>query len=231
MVSLRREGLKEERAEFMINLIFLGPPGAGKGTQSARITDKYGIVQISTGDILRANVKAGTELGKEAKVYMEGGQLVPDKLIIDMMKDRLSEDDCKNGFILDGFPRTTAQAEALDKMLVDDLETEVTSIISLDVDDEVVIKRNTGRRSCPKCGKVYHIKFNPPAKGGVCDADGETLIHRADDQEDTIKNRLVAYHETTSLLQGYYKETGKFSALDGDRDPEAVFADIEKILG
>ncbi len=145
----------------MINLIFLGPPGgAGKGTQSAKIIDDYKVVQISTGDLLRAAVKAGTSLGKEAKVYMDGGQLVPDQLIIDMMKERFEDDDCKNGFILDGFPRTTAQAEALDSMLENELKTAITHIISLEVDDEVVVKRNTGRRVCPVCGATYHIKFN-----------------------------------------------------------------------
>ena len=214
----------------MINLIFLGPPGAGKGTQSERIVEDYDIVQISTGDILRKAVKEGTELGKEAKVYMESGQLVPDSLIINIMKDRLQEDDCKNGFILDGFPRTIAQAEALDSMLAE-IGSEVTSIISLEVDDQVVIDRNTGRRSCPKCGTVYHIKYNPPKLGGVCDKDGETLVHRADDQEETIKSRLKVYHDTTELLKGYYADSGKFTKLDGDRHPDEVFVDIKKVLG
>lgn len=215
----------------MINLIFLGPPGAGKGTQSARIIDDYKVVQISTGDLLRAAVKAGTALGKEAKVYMDGGQLVPDQLIINMMKERFESDDCKNGFILDGFPRTTAQAEALDAMLENELKTEVTHIISLEVDDEVVVKRNTGRRVCPKCGSTYHIKFNPPKEGGKCDNDGETLVHRDDDQEDTIRKRLGVYHETTELLKNYYGKTGKFTELNGDDEPNNVYAKIKEILG
>ncbi|WP_022850598.1 adenylate kinase [Limisalsivibrio acetivorans] len=215
----------------MINMVFLGPPGAGKGTQSAYIIEDYGLVQISTGDILRAAVKAGTELGKEAKVYMDGGQLVPDELIVGMMKERLKQDDCKNGVIFDGFPRTIAQAEALDKMLNEDLKTEVTHIISLDVADELLVERAVGRRSCPECGKVYHIKYNPPKTGGVCDADGATLIHRDDDQEDTIKNRLKVYHETTSLLKGYYNESGKFHEIDGEGDPKDVYKKIKGILG
>lgn len=215
----------------MINLIFLGPPGAGKGTQSSRIMDDYKVVQISTGDILRAAVKEGTELGKEAKMYMDAGQLVPDKLIIDIMKERLKGDDCKNGFILDGFPRTTPQAEALDEMLKNELGTEVNHIISLDVPDQTVIDRNTGRRSCPKCGKVYHIKYNPSKIGGVCDDDGETLIHRDDDREETIKSRLKVYHETTALLKDYYKSGGMFKELDGNRNPDEVYADIKGILG
>ena len=215
----------------MINLIFLGPPGAGKGTQSQKITDQYKVVQISTGDLLRAAVKAGTSLGKEAKVYMDGGQLVPDRLIIDMMKERFQSDDCKNGFILDGFPRTTAQAEALDSMLVNDLKTEITHIISLEVDDEVVVTRNTGRRVCLKCGGTYHIKFNPPKNGGVCDNDGETLVHRDDDQEDVIRKRLGVYHQTTSLLKDYYGKTGKFHELNGDDKPDNVYAKIQGILG
>jgi len=215
----------------MINLIFLGPPGAGKGTQSAKIIDDYKVVQISTGDLLRAAVKAGTSLGKEAKVYMDGGQLVPDQLIIDMMKERFEDDDCKNGFILDGFPRTTAQAEALDAMLENELKTSVTHIISLEVDDEVVVKRNTGRRVCPECGATYHIKFNPPVNGGVCNNEGETLVHRDDDREETIRKRLGVYHETTALLKDYYGKTGKFSELSGDDEPANVYIKIKGILG
>lgn len=215
----------------MINLIFLGPPGAGKGTQSARIIEDYKVVQISTGDLLRAAVKAGTQLGKEAKVYMDGGQLVPDSLIINMMKERFQSDDCKNGFILDGFPRTTAQAEALDSMLQNELKTNITHIISLEVDDEVVVKRNTGRRVCTKCGATYHIKFNPPKTGGVCDNDGETLVHRDDDREETIRKRLAVYHDTTALLKNYYGKTGKFHELNGDDAPDNVYAKIKGILG
>lgn len=214
----------------MINLIFLGPPGAGKGTQSAKIIDEYKVVQISTGDLLRAAVKAGTQLGKEAKVYMDAGQLVPDRLIIDMMKERFQSDDCKNGFILDGFPRTTAQAEALDSMLVNDLKTSITHIISLEVEDEVVVTRNTGRRVCPQCGATYHIKFNPPKTGGICNNEGATLVHRDDDQEDVIRKRLSVYHQTTALLKDYYGKSGKFHELNGDDKPENVYAKIKGIL-
>jgi adenylate kinase len=211
----------------MINLIFLGPPGAGKGTQSAYLINDYGLVQISTGDLLRKAVKDQTPLGKEAKVYMDAGQLVPDSLIIGLMKDRLSQPDSKNGVIFDGFPRTLAQAEALDKML-ETVDTEITHIISLNVDDSLLVERAVGRRSCGKCGAVYHIKYNPPKVGGVCDACGTILTHRDDDKEDTIINRLKVYHETTSLLKGYYKETGKFTELDGTGHPDEVY---EKIKG
>jgi len=215
----------------MINLIFLGPPGAGKGTQSARIIEDYGVVQISTGDLLRAAVKAGTQLGKEAKVYMDGGQLVPDSLIIGMMKERFQDDDCQKGFILDGFPRTTAQAEALDSMLENELKTSITHIISLEVDDEVVVTRNTGRRVCPDCGATYHIKFNPSKTGGVCDNEGTTLVHRDDDQEDTIRKRLGVYHDTTSLVKDYYGKSGNLFVIDGDDAPENVYTKIKEILG
>lgn len=214
----------------MINLIFLGPPGAGKGTQSAYLIRDYGLVQISTGDLLRQAVKDQTPLGKEAKVYMDAGQLVPDSLIIGLMKDRLSSPDCGKGVIFDGFPRTIAQAEALDAMLKHDLKTEITHIISLEVEDELLVERAVGRRSCPKDGKVYHIKFNPSKVGGVCDLCGGTLIHRDDDSEDTIKNRLKVYHDTTSLLKGYYGASGKFHSVNGKGNPDSVYAEIKGIL-
>jgi adenylate kinase len=215
----------------MINLIFLGPPGAGKGTQSAYLIRDYGLVQISTGDLLRQAVKDQTPLGKEAKVYMDAGQLVPDSLIIGLMKDRLSAPDCGKGVIFDGFPRTIAQAEALDAMLKEDLKTEITHIISLEVADELLVDRAVGRRTCPKDGKVYHIKFNPSKVGGICDLCGGTLVHRDDDSEATIKNRLKVYHETTSLLKGYYGESGKFYSVDGKGNPDNVFSVIRGILG
>ena len=215
----------------MINMIFLGPPGAGKGTQSAYIIRDYGLVQISTGDLLRQAVKDQTPLGKEAKMYMDAGQLVPDALIIGLMKDRLASPDCAKGVIFDGFPRTIAQAEALDSMLKNDLKTEITHIVSLNVADELLVERAVGRRSCPKDGKVYHIKYNPPKVGGVCDLCGTTLSHRDDDREDTIKNRLKVYHETTSLLKGYYAGSGKFSEVNGEGNPDGVYEKIKGILG
>jgi adenylate kinase len=213
----------------MINLIFLGPPGAGKGTQSEKITEKFGIVQISTGDILRSAVKNGTELGILAKKYMDEGKLVTDDIIIGIVKDRLQEDDCQNGFILDGFPRTIPQAEALDKMLKDDLKKEITHVISLEVPDEFIVERLTGRRSCPECGRAYHIKYNPPAKEGICEC-GAKLIQRDDDKEDTIKKRLAVYHEQTAALKDYYKDTGYLYILDGNGSPDEVFDKIVNIL-
>lgn len=215
----------------MINMIFLGPPGAGKGTQSSYIINDYGLVQISTGDLLRQAVKEQTPLGKEAKIYMDAGQLVPDSLIIGLMKDRLTAPDCSKGVIFDGFPRTIAQAEALDAMLKEDLKTEITHIISLDVPDELLVERAVGRRSCPKDGKVYHVKYNAPKVGGVCDACGTALIHRDDDSEDTIKSRLKVYHETTSLLKGHYANSGKFTEIDGQGNPDDVYVKIKGILG
>lgn len=214
----------------MLNLVFLGPPGAGKGTQSANIVEDFGVVQISTGDILRKAVKDGTDMGKLAKKFMDEGKLVTDDIIVGIMKDRLAEDDCKNGFILDGFPRTTAQAVALDAMLKDQLKTQLTHIVSLEVPDELLYERLTGRRSCPTCGRAYHVSYNPPKKDGVCDADGEALIQRDDDKQETISKRLNVYHETTSLLKDYYKGSGKLSVLDGNREPETVYAELKGLL-
>ncbi len=213
----------------MINMIFLGPPGAGKGTQSEKITEKYGIVQISTGDILRAAVKNGTELGKLAKKYMDEGKLVTDDIIIGIVKDRLQEEDCQNGFILDGFPRTIPQAEALDKMLKEDLKKEITHVISLEVPDKYIVERLTGRRSCPECGRAYHIKYNPPKVDGICECGGK-LIQRDDDKEETINKRLKVYHEQTAALKDYYKDTGYLYTIDGYGDPDEIFEKIESVL-
>ena len=214
----------------MINIIFLGAPGAGKGTQSELIIKKYGIVQISTGDMLRAAVKAGTPLGKTADEFMKQGKLVTDDIIIGLMKERLAEDDCKNGFILDGFPRTIAQAESLDIMLKDDLETEVTHIISLEVPDEYIVERITGRRTSPISGKIYHIKYNPPEVEGMAE-DGKTpLIQRDDDKEETVKKRLAVFHEQAEMLKSFYKSTGKLHIIDGTKKPDEVFKAIEDIL-
>ncbi|MGB9732135.1 MULTISPECIES: adenylate kinase [Calditerrivibrio] len=215
----------------MVNLVFLGPPGAGKGTQSSYIINDYKVVQISTGDILRSAVKQGTELGKMAKKYMDEGKLVPDDVIIGIVRERLKQDDCKNGFILDGFPRTIAQAVALDAMLKDDLNISLTHIISLEVDDNLIMERLTGRRTCKSCGKVYHIKYNPPKKDGVCDDCGGELYQRDDDKEETIAKRLKVYHEQTSALKDYYKNSGKLYVVNGFGEVDDIYRKIKEILG
>lgn len=215
----------------MVNLVFLGPPGAGKGTQSARIVEDYKIVQISTGDILRSAVKEGTELGKLAKKFMDEGKLVPDEVIIGIVRDRLKQKDCENGFILDGFPRTIPQAVSLDAMLKDDLNTHLTHIISLEVDDRIIIERLTGRRTCRGCGKIFHIKYNPPKKDAVCDFCGGELYQRDDDKLETIQKRLNVYHEQTSALKDYYKSSGKLYVIDGSKNVQDVYGQIKGILG
>ena len=197
-----------------MKLILLGAPGAGKGTQAKWISKEYGLPHISTGDILRQNVKEGTELGKEAKKYMDAGKLVPDELIIGMVKDRLAQDDCRNGFILDGFPRTIKQAEELEKI------TDIDAVLNIYVPFEKLIERITGRRSCPKCGAVYHIKYNPPKKEGICDVCGTPLIQRDDDKEETVKKRLETYEEQTAPLIDYYKKKGKLLTVEGQEEIE-----------
>jgi len=182
-----------------VRLILLGPPGAGKGTQAAYIMEKYNIPQISTGDMLRAAVKAGSELGRQAKSFMDSGGLVPDDVIIGLVKERIQENDCKNGFLFDGFPRTIPQADALREAGV-----EIDFVVEIDVDDEEIIKRLSGRRVHPDSGRTYHIDFNPPKAAGIDDVTGELLIQRDDDKEDTIKKRLEVYHEQTELLVEYY---------------------------
>lgn len=214
----------------MKRIVFLGAPGAGKGTQSEYIIKKYGLVQISTGDMLRAAVKEGTELGKIAAEFMKNGKLVTDEIIIGLMRERLAQADCKNGFILDGFPRTIAQAKNLDVMLKEDMKTELTHIISLEVPDEYIIERITGRRTSPITGKIYHIKFNPPAVEGMAE-DGKTpLIQREDDKEETVKKRLEVFHEQADALKAYYKSSGRLFIVDGTKSPDEVFKDIEGIL-
>jgi len=182
-----------------VRLILLGPPGAGKGTQATYIMEKYNIPQISTGDMLRAAVKAGSELGRQAKSFMDSGGLVPDDVIIGLVKERIQENDCKNGFLFDGFPRTIPQADALREAGV-----EIDFVVEIDVDDEEIIKRLSGRRVHPDSGRTYHIDFNPPKTAGIDDVTGELLIQRDDDKEDTIKKRLEVYHEQTELLVEYY---------------------------
>ena len=199
-----------------MKLILLGPPGAGKGTQAKMLTEKFNIPQISTGDILRAAVKEGTEMGKRAKEYMDAGGLVPDEVVVGIVRDRLREADCDNGFILDGFPRTVAQADALQVSLVD-MGKELDRVISLEVDAEALVERLTGRRTCKDCGRGYHIMFDPSRQEGKCDACGGTLFQRDDDQEETIRKRLQVYADQTAPLISYYNDAGLLMELDGMR--------------
>jgi adenylate kinase len=207
-----------------MKLILLGPPGAGKGTQSEYITKKYGIPQISTGDILRKAVRDGTDVGKKAKSYMDEGKLVPDDIIIQIMNKRLDEPDCAEGFILDGFPRTINQAEKLAEIRQVDL------VLNLIVPEDELLKRLTGRRSCPKCGAVYHIMFNPPPSEGKCKCGGD-LFQRDDDKEETVLKRLQIYKNQTEPLIEYYRKIGNLTEIDGkDKKPLEVFQEIEKVL-
>jgi len=212
-----------------MNIIMLGPPGAGKGTQAQRIVEKYGIPQISTGDMLRAAVAEGTELGKKAKEYMDKGQLVPDEVVIGIVKERLSKPDCERGFILDGFPRTVAQAEALDRIL-EEMGKRIDFVINIVVPDDEILKRLTGRRTCRKCGAMYHIIYNPPKKEGICDKCGGELYQREDDREETIKKRLEVYHSQTAPLVDYYKKKGVLVDIDGTKDINSIFEDICRVL-
>ena len=197
-----------------MKLILLGPPGAGKGTQAKMLMEKFSIPQISTGDILRVAVKDGTAMGLKAKEYMNAGGLVPDEVVVGIVRDRLQETDCKNGFILDGFPRTVAQADAL-QVSLQDMSKELDRVISLDVDSEALVERLTGRRTCKDCGRGYHVKFDPSREAAVCDVCGDTLLQRDDDQEETIRKRLQVYADQTSPLISYYRETGVLLELDG----------------
>ena len=208
-----------------MKIIMLGAPGAGKGTQSERIGAKYGLPQISTGDIFRANLSAGTELGLKAKTYMDAGELVPDELTCDLVVDRISKEDCANGYILDGFPRTLAQADLLTKVLAQSGD-KVDFAVNVDVPDENIIAPMSGRRVCGKCGKPYHIVNMPPKTEGICDACGSELIQRKDDQAETVKNRLSVYHEQTQPLIDYYEKQGCLVTVDGTKDIDVVFADI-----
>ncbi|MCR5633205.1 MAG: adenylate kinase [Eubacterium sp.] len=213
-----------------MKIIMLGAPGAGKGTQADMICNKYNVPHISTGDIFRANIKNGTELGQKAKGYMDAGELVPDSLVVDLVIDRIHQDDCENGYVLDGFPRTIPQAEALDKALAESGEA-VDYAINVDVPDENIVTRMSGRRACVKCGATYHIKYNAPATEGICDNCGSELIQREDDKPETVLNRLSVYHEQTQPLIDYYDGKGIVKNIDGTQDLEAVFADITAILG
>ena len=213
----------------MARYILLGPPGAGKGTQSVMIAEQYNIPHISTGDILRANVKAETPLGVEAKGYMDRGELVPDSLIMDLVKDRLEEPDCEKGFLFDGFPRTVPQAEALDAILAD-AGIELDAVIDIRVDEDELLKRMTGRRVCRQCGAPYHIVNMPPKKEGVCDLCGGEVYQRADDTEETVKNRFKVYNEQTLPLTDYYAKTGKLVPIESEGGPKDVFEAIVRKL-
>ena len=213
-----------------MKIIMLGAPGAGKGTQAKMIADKYQIPHISTGDIFRANIKNGTELGKEAKKYMDQGLLVPDELTVKILLDRVAQPDCANGYVLDGFPRTIPQAEVLDKALTE-LNDKIDYAINVDVPDKNIVKRMSGRRACVACGATYHIEHIPPKKEGVCDKCGETLILRDDDKPETVLNRLKVYHDQTQPLIDFYTKKGVLKSVDGTVDMQDVFASIVAILG
>ncbi|SHK47882.1 Adenylate kinase [Hathewaya proteolytica DSM 3090] len=205
-----------------MKIILLGPPGAGKGTQAKSISNKYSLPHISTGDIFRYNITQKTPLGIEAKGYMDKGALVPDELTINLVKDRIAKDDCKNGFLLDGFPRTVAQAEALEKALAD-MDDKVDVALLIDVPRKDIFERMTGRRVCPTCGASYHIKFNPPKEGGKCDLCGAEVIQRADDAEETVETRLDTYEKQTKPLVDFYNGRNQLVAVDGSQDISVVF--------
>ncbi|WP_019554426.1 adenylate kinase [Propionispira raffinosivorans] len=206
-------------------ILLMGPPGAGKGTQAASLVEKFAIPHISTGDMFRAAVKEGTELGKQAKACMDAGQLVPDNVTIGIVGERLAKADCKKGFILDGFPRTVDQADALDKILVS-LEIKLTRVLNIDVPAEELIARAVGRRICKKCGATYHVTFKPTAKVGICDACGGETYQRADDSEATMKNRLSVYVSQTKPLIDYYQNAGLYTEVDGRQAINKVFDDV-----
>lgn len=213
-----------------MKIIMLGAPGAGKGTQAKKIADKYQIPHISTGDIFRANIKEGTELGKKAKTFMDAGKLVPDELTIDLLMDRISRPDCANGYVLDGFPRTIPQAESLEAALEKRGE-KIDYAINVEVPDENIIRRMGGRRACLNCGATYHVVHIPTKVEGICDRCGSELVLRDDDKPETVKKRLDVYHEQTQPLIEFYSQRGVLVNVDGTRDMEVVFADIVEILG
>ncbi len=212
-----------------MKIIMLGAPGAGKGTQAKKLAAKYGIPHISTGDIFRANIKNGTELGTKAKVYMDQGLLVPDELVVDLIIDRFKESDCEKGYVLDGFPRTIPQAQALDEALAKNNDA-VEYAIDVDVPDENIVNRMSGRRACVACGATYHIVTIPTKQEGICDVCGKELILREDDKPETVQKRLVVYHEQTQPLIEYYGAKGILKSVDGTKDPETTFKEIVKIV-
>lgn len=213
-----------------MKIIMLGAPGAGKGTQAKKIAEKYSIPHISTGDIFRANIKGGTELGMKAKSYMDQGQLVPDEVTIGMLLDRISEADCANGYVLDGFPRTIPQAESLTAALEQRGE-KIDYAVNVDVPDENIVTRMSGRRACLACGATYHIVYSAPKTEGVCDTCGEKLVIREDDKPETVQKRLTVYHDQTQPLIDYYQNAGILVTVDGTKNLNDVFADITAILG
>lgn len=212
-----------------MNLILLGPPGAGKGTQATRIVEKYKVPHISTGDIFRENIKNNTPLGQKAQEYMNKGELVPDQLVVDIALDRLGKDDCKNGFLLDGFPRTVFQADALDKFLKDKGKG-IDLVINIEVEDKMLIERLDARRVCPTCAATYNVIGMPPKNEGICDKCNDTLIQRKDDKKETVGNRIKVYHEQTSPLIDYYKEKGLIKDFDGMIGADALFDEIVKAI-
>ncbi|TYS13914.1 adenylate kinase [Rossellomorea vietnamensis] len=213
-----------------MNIVLMGLPGAGKGTQAEMIVEKYGIPHISTGDMFRAAMKEETELGLKAKSFMDKGELVPDEVTIGIVRERLSREDCHKGFLLDGFPRTVAQADALETILTD-LDKKIDYVINIQVDKEVLMERLTGRRICKKCGATYHLVFNPPSEEGVCDRCGGDLYQRADDNEETVQNRLDVNIKQTQPLLDFYQDKGYLVNIDGQRDIKEVFSDIDELIG
>lgn len=210
-------------------ILLMGPPGAGKGTQAEKLIREYGIPQISTGDMFRAAVKSGTALGKEAKSYMDKGALVPDSVTVGIVKERLAQDDCKKGWILDGFPRTTAQASALDAIL-HDLGIQLTAVLDFNVNRDGLVKRVSGRLVCRQCGASFHKEFRPPKQEGVCDNCGGELYQRTDDNEVTVRERLAVYDTSTKPLIDYYKVSGRYYEINGDQSMDKVFADVQAAL-
>jgi adenylate kinase len=213
-----------------MNLVLMGLPGAGKGTQAEKIVEKYGVPHISTGDMFRAAIKDGTELGNKAKSYMDKGELVPDEVTVGIVKERLSKDDCEKGFLLDGFPRTVAQAESLDQIL-NSLGRPLDYVLSIEVEKDHLMERLTGRRICKKCGATYHVVFNPPKEANVCDKCGGELYQRDDDNEQTVGNRLEVNIKQTEPLLKFYEEKGILRKINGDQDITKVFSDIDELLG
>jgi adenylate kinase len=212
-----------------LNLVLLGPPGAGKGTQAKRLVEKHGLAHVSTGDILRSAIQQGTKLGLNAKGYMDRGALVPDEVVVGIIRERLQAPDCRKGFVLDGFPRTVPQAEALERVL-GVVGRKLDAAIALDVSDQTVIDRNTQRRSCPKCGTTYHLVSSPPMKPGVCDKDDTPLQQRPDDQPEQIKKRMAEYREKTEPLKAFYRSRGLLREVDGGQPPEAVEKKLAEAL-
>ncbi|WP_077210494.1 adenylate kinase [Bacillus dakarensis] len=213
-----------------MNLVLMGLPGAGKGTQAEKIVEKYGIPHISTGDMFRAAMKEGTELGLKAKSFMDQGALVPDEVTIGIVRERLSKEDCQKGFLLDGFPRTVPQAEALEDILTE-LNKKIDYVINIDVDQEILMERLTGRRICKSCGATYHLVFNPPSKEGTCDRCGGELYQRADDNAETVNNRLQVNIEQSKPLLDFYETKGYLKNINGQQDIDKVFVDVDQLLG